>query len=78
MCLHKIINSNFVFNSFNPFRYDEVLVNGLPTWRQPIYYYRKVRKFGFLESAMVLVVTVTVIHLAMIWAAYWEQRYVIV
>lgn len=59
-------------------RYDDVLVNGLPTWRQPIYYYRKVRKFGFTESAMVIVVTVAVIHFAMLWAAYWERKYTIV
>ena len=60
------------------FRYNDVLVNGLPTWRQPIYYYRKVRKFGFAESAVVLIIIASIIHYAMLWAAYWEKCYEIV
>lgn len=28
-------------------KYHEVLENGLPDWRQPIYYYRRVRKWGY-------------------------------
>ena len=55
-----------------------MLVNGLPTWRQPIYYYRKVRKFGFAESAVVLIIIASIIHYAMLWAAYWEKCYEIV
>ena len=54
------------------------MVNGLPTWRQPIYYYRKVRKFGFMESGLALLVTASVIHYAMLWAAFWEKKYNIV
>ena len=60
------------------FRYNDVLVNGLPTWRQPIYYYRKVRKFGFAESAVVLIIIASIIHYAMLRAAYWEKCYEIV
>jgi len=60
------------------YRYNDVLVNGLPDWRQPIYYYRKVRKFGIAESSLVLLIIVTLIHYAVIWAAYWERRFVIV
>ena len=59
-------------------RYNDILVNGLPTWRQPIYYYRKVRKFGFTESAGVLFVIISIIHYAMIWAAFWEKKFEIV
>lgn len=59
-------------------RYDYVLVNGLPTWRQPMYYYRKVRKFGFAESAVVLAIIASIIHYAMLWAAYWEKCFEIV
>lgn len=59
-------------------RYDEVLINGLPDWRQPVYYYRKVRKYGFTESALVILITISVIHYAMLWAAFWEKKYEIV
>lgn len=30
-------------------KYDQVLINGLPDWRQPLFYYRRVRKMGTLE-----------------------------
>ncbi|XP_067935208.1 dnaJ homolog subfamily C member 1-like [Watersipora subatra] len=56
-------------------RYNEILQNGLPTWRQPMYYYRKVRKFGFTESAVSLVIIISVIHYAMVWAAFWEKKF---
>merc|ERR1719370_2742879 len=40
--------------------YDSVLREGLPDWRQPVYYYRKARKLGLLEMCAILFVISTV------------------
>jgi hypothetical protein len=56
-------------------RYNEILVHGLPDWRQPVYYYRKVRKLGLLEILLFLFVILTVGHYLVLWAAYFEKRY---
>jgi len=57
------------------FRYDEILVNGLPDWRQPVYYYRHVRKMGLLEFAVLLTVILTVGHIITLWSIYLERRF---
>ena len=31
-------------------RYDQVLVEGLPDWRMPVYYFRRMRKIGLAEG----------------------------
>lgn len=56
-------------------RYDELLITGLPDWRQPVFYYRRVRKLGLAELAALVLVAVSCIHYAMMWAAYWEKMY---
>ncbi len=30
--------------------YDRVLVEGLPDWRMPVYYFRRMRKIGLAEG----------------------------
>ncbi|CAG14897.1 unnamed protein product, partial [Tetraodon nigroviridis] len=35
-------------------RYDDILVHGLPDWRQPVFYYRRVRKMSNGELAFLL------------------------
>jgi len=57
------------------FRYDEILVNGLPDWRQPVYYYRHVRKMGLVEFAILLTVLLTVGHIITLWSIYLERRF---
>ena len=47
---------------------------GLPDWRQPVYYYRKARKLGLLELALVLCLIVTIGQYFVMWAAYLERR----
>lgn len=56
-------------------RYDEVLKNGLPDWRQAVYYYRRVRKMGLVEMSVILFVIVTVGQYIVSWAAYLEKKY---
>jgi hypothetical protein len=56
-------------------RYDEVLKNGLPDWRQAVYYYRRVRKMGLAEMSVILFVLVTVGQYIVSWAAYLEKKY---
>ncbi|CAG0898529.1 unnamed protein product [Darwinula stevensoni] len=55
-------------------RYDQVLIEGLPTWRMPVYYFRRVRKMGMGELAIFLSVLCTIGHYLMSWAAYWEKK----
>ncbi|XP_037131391.1 dnaJ homolog subfamily C member 1 [Syngnathus acus] len=54
-------------------RYDDILINGLPDWRQPVFYYRRVRKMSNSELAFLLFVIVTVGHYAVIWSVYLEK-----
>ena len=55
-----------------------MLEHGLPDWRQPIYYYRRVRKMGVTELAVLLMVIATVGQFLYGWAAYLEKQIVLV
>ncbi|CAI4224845.1 unnamed protein product [Auanema sp. JU1783] len=58
-------------------KYDNVLEFGLPDWRQPIYYYRKMRKFSWWEALLVLLLVATIAHYCMMWASYYEKKLVL-
>ncbi|KAM9844872.1 dnaJ homolog subfamily C member 1 [Aulostomus maculatus] len=55
-------------------KYDDILVNGLPDWRQPMFYYRRVRKMSNAELAFLLFLILTVGHYAVIWSIYLEKQ----
>ncbi|KAJ8267991.1 hypothetical protein COCON_G00131630 [Conger conger] len=55
-------------------RYDDILVNGLPDWRQPVFYYRRVRKMSNAELGILLFLILTVGHYAVIWSIYLEKQ----
>lgn len=55
-------------------RYDDILVNGLPDWRQPVFYYRRVRKMSNAELALLLFIIFTVGHYAVVWSIYLEKQ----
>ena len=55
--------------------YDTILRDGLPDWRQPVYYYRKARKLGLVEMFVILFVISTVGHYLVIWAMYLEKKF---
>lgn len=57
-------------------RYDDILVNGLPDWRQPVFYYRRVRKMSNAELGFLLFLILTVGHYAIIWSIYLEKQLV--
>eukprot|EP00057_Strongylocentrotus_purpuratus_P020545 XP_011675019.1 PREDICTED: dnaJ homolog subfamily C member 1 [Strongylocentrotus purpuratus] len=54
-------------------RYDEIVEHGLPDWRQPVFYYRRVRKMGLLELSLLLSVILSVGHYLVIWSMYFER-----
>lgn len=58
-------------------RYDTVLVEGLPDWRMPVYYFRRMRKIGLAEGVLYLIVIATLIQYCMNWAAHWERKFTI-
>ncbi|CAB3386155.1 Hypothetical predicted protein [Cloeon dipterum] len=58
-------------------RYHEVLEFGLPDWRSAVFYFRRVRKMGLLEMAVILFMILTVGQYAVLWASYAERKYTI-
>ena len=62
----------------HPHRYDQILVDGLPDWRQPLFYYRRVRKMGLLELSILVLLIATVAHYLYGWAVYVEKQLVLV
>ncbi len=55
--------------------YDRVLVEGLPDWRTPVFYYRRMRKMGLAEGLAYIFAIVTVCQYFVNWAAYWERKF---
>ncbi|XP_041366521.1 dnaJ homolog subfamily C member 1-like [Gigantopelta aegis] len=55
-------------------RYDRVLVEGLPDWRQPVFYYRRVRKLGMLELSGLLALIITIGQYLVAWSVYFERK----
>ncbi|NXH22650.1 DNJC1 protein, partial [Bucco capensis] len=55
-------------------RYDDILLHGLPDWRQPVFYYRRVRKMSNAELALLLFIILTVGHYAVVWSIYLEKQ----
>lgn len=55
-----------------------VLENGLPDWRQPIYYYRRARKMGMFELLGLLFGILSLGHYIVMWAVYAERKFTVV
>lgn len=55
-------------------KYDDILENGLPDWRQPVFYYRRVRKMSNSELAFLLFLILTVGHYTVLWSIYLEKQ----
>uniref|UniRef100_A0A1I8JJG6 SANT domain-containing protein n=1 Tax=Macrostomum lignano TaxID=282301 RepID=A0A1I8JJG6_9PLAT len=54
--------------------YDEILDNGLPDWRTPMFYYRKWRKMSLAEVMLVFCLAFTVGHYLVLWGVYIERK----
>lgn len=59
-------------------KYDNVLKNGLPNWRHAVYYYRKARKVGLAEGALILFIITTICQYFIAWGVYFEKKYTMV
>uniref|UniRef100_A0A1B6EAW0 DnaJ homolog subfamily C member 1 n=2 Tax=Clastoptera arizonana TaxID=38151 RepID=A0A1B6EAW0_9HEMI len=55
--------------------YNDVLQNGLPNWKQAVYYYRRVRKMGVAEMIVILFIIVSIGQYLVGWASYFEKKY---
>lgn len=55
-------------------RYDDILEHGLPDWRQPVFYYRRVRKMSNSELGLFLFIILTIGHFAVLWSIYLEKQ----
>ncbi|KAL9967016.1 hypothetical protein ACROYT_G025171 [Oculina patagonica] len=56
-------------------RYDGILRDGLPDWRQPVFYYRRVRKMGLIEFALLIFLILTIGHYIVAWSIYLEKKF---
>lgn len=74
LCMFRFVVVNVAVN----FRYDAILRDGLPDWRQPVYYYRRVRKMGFVEFLVFIIVIFTVGHFIIAWSVYLERKFELV
>uniref|UniRef100_A0A158R613 DnaJ homolog subfamily C member 1 n=1 Tax=Syphacia muris TaxID=451379 RepID=A0A158R613_9BILA len=54
-------------------KYNFVLENGLPNWRQPVYYIRRAKKLSWYETVAVLLAICTAGHYLMLWGAYVDE-----
>jgi DnaJ homolog subfamily C member 1 len=55
-------------------KYNEVLEHGLPDWRMPVFYFRKLRKMTIWETIGLLVMLMTTFHFAIVWGIYLEKK----
>ena len=56
-------------------RYEIILRDGLPDWRMPVYYYRRVRKMGLFEFMILLFFILTIGHYLVAWSIYLEKKF---
>ncbi|XP_033762603.1 dnaJ homolog subfamily C member 1-like isoform X2 [Pecten maximus] len=56
-------------------RYELVLENGLPDWRQPVFYYRRVRKLGMLELLAFMCGILTLGQYLVLWSIFLEKKF---
>ncbi|XP_015779345.1 PREDICTED: dnaJ homolog subfamily C member 1-like [Acropora digitifera] len=56
-------------------RYDIILRDGLPDWRQPVFYYRRVRKMGLIEFVLLIFLILTIGHYIVAWSIYLEKKF---
>ncbi|XP_055914386.1 uncharacterized protein F54F2.9 [Eupeodes corollae] len=56
-------------------KYNKVLTEGLPNWKSALYYYRRMRKVGLYEGALIIFVIISVGQYLFAWAAYLEKKY---
>ena len=64
MLVKTLMNDFFLF-----------LCSGLPDWKMPIYYYRRMRKMGLAEGLAYTLIIATICQYFINWAAYWEKRF---
>lgn len=58
--------------------YDKVLKEGLPDWHHAVYYYRRVRRMGFLEMIVILFCIISVGQYLVAWGSYIENKFTVV
>ncbi|KAL8586389.1 hypothetical protein ACOMHN_023004 [Nucella lapillus] len=54
--------------------YNRILVEGMPDWKTPVFYYRRARKMGFVELSALLALILTIGQYLYGWAVYVEKR----
>jgi len=55
-------------------RYDQILEHGMPDWRMPIYYFRRVRKLSITELSVAISIIVSIGHYFVLWAQHFEKK----
>ena len=77
--LRRMISAFFTYMQTNSsLRYDIILRDGLPDWRQPVFYYRRVRKMGLIEFGLLIFLILTIGHYIVAWSIYLEKKFELV
>nr|CDS33743.1 dnaj subfamily c [Hymenolepis microstoma] len=56
-------------------RYDEALEHGIPDWKTPVFYYRRLRKMSNYEICTLVTIVSISIHFATLWGFAFERRW---
>ncbi|EDV26719.1 uncharacterized protein TRIADDRAFT_6336, partial [Trichoplax adhaerens] len=54
--------------------YDRILEDGLPDWKEPVYYLRRARKMSFIEFIIFMIFITTISHWIYLWSDYFGKR----
>lgn len=55
-------------------RYDQILIDGLPDWRHPSYYFRRARKLSTVELSIAVSLIISIGHYFVLWAQHFEKK----
>jgi DnaJ homolog subfamily C member 1 len=59
-------------------RYNNILEHGMPDWRTPMYYFRKVRKLTTIELSIAISIIISIGHYCVLYAQHFEMKLTIV
>ena len=66
-----------IFDILSYFSISDTVSKGLPNWRSPTYYMRKLRKMSSTEVFILVTIIATTIHYCTMWGSYLEKKMIL-
>ena len=60
---------------YNHYSYDKILEEGLPDWKEPVYYLRRAKKMSFIECTIVIIIISIISHWIYLWSDYFGKQF---